>query len=65
MENQQSKVNARPALSKEEANQNPPARRKQAYEKPTFLYRAPLEAMAAVCLGPGGKGPGVCGTLFS
>jgi hypothetical protein len=41
------------------------AHRKKAYEKPAFLYRAPLEAMAAVCHGTTGKGPGLCSTLFS
>ena len=35
---------------------------KQTYEKPQIIYRAPLEAMAAVCApSPPAKGnPGVC-----
>jgi hypothetical protein len=37
---------------------------RKTYEKPAISYHAPLEAMAAVCL-PGGKSPGLCGSLQS
>jgi hypothetical protein len=35
---------------------------KKAYEKPQIIYRAPLEAMAAVCAPspPAKSNPGVC-----
>jgi hypothetical protein len=63
MENQERTPNTSPAP---EADRNPNAEGKRAYEKPAFLYQAPLEAMAAVCTPrPPGKGPGVCSTLFS
>lgn len=51
--------------SQAEVNQGATVRRKKVYEKPAFLYRAPLEAMAAVCNPPRGKGPAVCGVIFS
>ena len=40
---------------------------KKLYEKPQIVYRAPLEAMAAVCLAPTGKalGDGLCTVQFS
>lgn len=36
------------------------AKSKKAYEKPRVIYRAPLEAMAAVCTGQYGKATGYC-----
>ena len=39
---------------------------KKAYEKPQIVYRAPLEAMAAVCTPqPPGKADLSCGTVNS
>lgn len=39
--------------------------RKKKYTKPSVVYAAPLEAMAATCTGVGGKVSGVCGSPFS
>ncbi len=51
-------------LSIDETNTTQPDSReeKKAYEKPQVIYRAPLEAMAAVCApSPPAKGnPGSC-----
>ncbi len=39
---------------------------KKPYRKPAIIYRAPLEAMAAVCRRPLGKSPVLgCGVRFS
>lgn len=46
-----------------DTNTAPPgAGRKKAYEKPQVVYRAPLEAMAAVCAPapPSKSNPGFC-----
>ncbi len=42
-------------------------RTKKAYEKPQIVYRAPLEAMAAVCqpIPPGKAAAGPCTTINS
>ncbi len=38
---------------------------RKSYEKPQVIYRAPLEAMASVCTGTGGKSNISCTTQFS
>ncbi len=35
----------------------PKSRAKKPYAKPAIVYRQPLEAMASVCTGDGGKSP--------
>lgn len=51
-------------LSTEERNTTQPDSReeKKPYEKPQVIYRAPLEAMAAVCAPspPAKSSPGLC-----
>ncbi|HST22425.1 MAG TPA: hypothetical protein VLR90_14975 [Blastocatellia bacterium] len=49
-------------LSSSEDDETENKTEKRTYEKPQIIYRAPLEAMAAVCApSPPAKGnPGVC-----
>ena len=65
MDNQKTNPTAlRP--SEDKASERTSGQRKRPYSKPAFVYRAPLEAMAAVCLPhPPGKAPGACTTGFS
>ena len=58
-----SDITKRLSSSDDETNDVPENKtEKQPYEKPQIIYRAPLEAMAAVCApSPPAKGnPGVC-----
>lgn len=66
MNNHENTLDDRPTLSQGEANQGATVRRKKPYEKPAFLYQAPLEAMANVCFPhPPGKARTLCSTVFS
>lgn len=65
MNNHENTLVERPSHSRGEANQEPAIRRKKPYEKPAFLYRAPLEAMASVCTHSPGKASGPCTVAFS
>ncbi len=47
------------------ALQTAKAKRKKKYVKPSLIYQAPLEAMAATCSSFPGKVSGICGTPFS
>ncbi|MBI2864711.1 MAG: hypothetical protein HYX94_09150 [Chloroflexi bacterium] len=55
---------ATPELDKRVAARMPKS--KKPYVRPAVVYRQPLEAMASVCTGDGGKGPSdSCVLLYS
>ncbi len=66
MDNRDSNLAERQTPAQDQASKQTARRNKKPYEKPAFVYRAPLEALAGVCTPvPPGKPSGVCGSAFS